>query len=69
MCVPLKWLEFHCELEIVDGEQAVESCKQRIQELRRAGTPVEGCRLEDYGNNGSGRGAAAQPYCEIQKVL
>lgn len=50
----LVWLEpgqsqhFACTLTVLDGVEAVAGARERIAALAREGTPVGGCKLDDY---------------------
>jgi len=39
---------FHCRVRILDGVEAVNECKRRIELLQENGTPVPDFRLDDY---------------------
>lgn len=39
---------FTLTLNVVDGAEAVATCKNTIQQLAQNGTPVDGCTLQDY---------------------
>ncbi|MFN8376751.1 MAG: DUF4432 family protein [Anaerolineae bacterium] len=39
---------YNCTLTILEGESAIQECLNELKELQNAGTPVEGCHLEDY---------------------
>ncbi len=40
---------FHCRLTVLEGAPAVQACQERIRQLHQTGTPVAGCKLDDYG--------------------
>jgi hypothetical protein len=39
---------FRCSIRVLDGTQAVQSCRDHIDYLRNQGQSVKGCHLQDY---------------------
>jgi hypothetical protein len=48
MIEPGEVQEFACKLTVLDGADALQQSRDQIDDLRLDGTPISGCKLDDY---------------------